>query len=415
MKRFLGSWVFVAIMLMVDFYVFQSLKLVTLNLSSRSKWIIYGIYWSFTVVSMLLFILVPFYKFENIPTFIKTYVFAILIGFFIAKLVASLFFLFDDVRRILQWVVMAVLTRFTELKPQVGEGITRSVFLSWIGLGVGGGLFGTLLYGFTNKYKYRLEKVKLSFDNLPQAFKGIRIIQISDIHSGSLEDIAAVEKGIEKIMEQKPDLILFTGDLVNNEAAEMKLLTSVFAKLSAPLGVFSILGNHDYGDYKQWASKEAKENNMKELKNVHHKMGWRLLLNEHVVLQKDSETMALIGVENWGAKGNFSKYGDLTKAYEGSSQHPFKLLMSHDPSHWEAEVCKSFKDIDLVLSGHTHGMQFGIEIPGFRWSPVQYMYKQWAGLYKNKNQKLYINRGFGFLGYPGRVGILPEITLIELT
>lgn len=415
MKRFLGSWVFVAIMLMVDFYVFQSLKLVSMNLSSRSKWIIYGIYWSFTVVSMLLFILVPFYKFENIPTFIKTYVFAILIGFFIAKLVASLFFIFDDVRRILQWVVMAVLTRFTELKPQVGEGITRSVFLSWIGLGVGGGLFGTLLYGFTNKYKYRLEKVKLSFDNLPQAFKGIRIIQISDIHSGSLEDIAAVEKGIEKIMEQKPDLILFTGDLVNNEAAEMKLLTSVFAKLSAPLGVFSILGNHDYGDYKQWASKEAKENNMKELKNVHHKMGWRLLLNEHVVLQKDSETMALIGVENWGAKGNFSKYGDLTKAYEGSSQHPFKLLMSHDPSHWEAEVCKSFKDIDLVLSGHTHGMQFGIEIPGFRWSPVQYMYKQWAGLYKNENQKLYINRGFGFLGYPGRVGILPEITLIELT
>lgn len=415
MKRFLGSWVFVAIMLMVDFYVFQSLKLVTLNLSSRSKWIIYGIYWSFTVVSMLLFILVPFYKFENIPTFIKTYVFAILIGFFIAKLVASLFFLFDDVRRILQWVVMAVLTRFTELKPQVGEGITRSVFLSWIGLGVGGGLFGTLLYGFTNKYKYRLEKVKLSFDNLPQAFKGIRIIQISDIHSGSLEDIAAVEKGIEKIMEQKPDLILFTGDLVNNEAAEMKLLTSVFAKLSAPLGVFSILGNHDYGDYKQWASKEAKEKNMNELKDVHHKMGWRLLLNEHVVLQKDSETMALIGVENWGAKGNFSKYGDLTKAYEGSSQHPFKLLMSHDPSHWEAEVCKSFKDIDLVLSGHTHGMQFGIEIPGFRWSPVQYMYKQWAGLYKNENQKLYINRGFGFLGYPGRVGILPEITLIELT
>lgn len=415
MKRFLGSWVFVAIMLMVDFYVFQSLKLVTMNLSSRSKWIIYGIYWSFTVVSMLLFILVPFYKFENIPTFIKTYVFVILIGFFIAKLVASLFFLFDDVRRILQWVVMAVLTRFTELKPQVGEGITRSVFLSWIGLGVGGGLFGTLLYGFTNKYKYRLEKVKLSFDNLPQAFKGIRIIQISDIHSGSLEDIAAVEKGIEKIMEQKPDLILFTGDLVNNEAAEMKLLTSVFAKLSAPLGVFSILGNHDYGDYKQWASKEAKEKNMNELKDVHHKMGWRLLLNEHVVLQKDSETMALIGVENWGAKGNFSKYGDLTKAYEGSSQHPFKLLMSHDPSHWEAEVCKSFKDIDLVLSGHTHGMQFGIEIPGFRWSPVQYMYKQWAGLYKNKNQKLYINRGFGFLGYPGRVGILPEITLIELT
>ena len=414
MKRLFGSWIFVAIMLMVDFYVFQSLKLVTSNLPSRSKWIIYGAYWSFTVVAVLLFIATPFYKFENLPQFIKTNVFAILVGFFIAKLIATLFFLLDDVRRILQWGGMAALSKFTDIKPQSGDGITRSVFLSWIGLGVGGGLFGTLLYGFGNKYKYRVETVKMSFDNLPQAFKGMRIIQISDIHSGSLEDIAAVEKGVEKIMEQKPDLILFTGDLVNNEAAEMKLLSPVFAKLNAPMGVFSILGNHDYGDYKQWGSKEAKEENMKQLKNVHHEMGWRLLLNEHVVLEKDSETMALIGVENWGAKGNFSKYGDLTKAYEGSSHHPFKLLMSHDPSHWEAEVCKSFNDIDLMLSGHTHGMQFGVEIPGFRWSPVQYMYKQWAGVYKNENQRLYINRGFGFLGYPGRVGILPEITLIEL-
>jgi predicted MPP superfamily phosphohydrolase len=286
--------------------------------------------------------------------------------------------------------------------------------MSWLGLAIGSGLFGTLLYGFGNKYKYKLEKVKLHFENLPLAFKGLKIVHISDIHSGSLQDKQAVEKGVHKIMQQKPDLILFTGDLVNNEAVEMDELASVFSTLNAPMGVFSILGNHDYGDYKQWGSAAKKSTNLSNLKDVHRNMGWRLLLNEHVVLEKDNETIALIGVENWGAKGNFSKYGDLKKAYTGSEGHSFKLLMSHDPSHWEAEVCKSFNDIDLMLSGHTHGMQFGVEIPGFRWSPVQYMYKQWAGLYNNKNQKLYVNRGFGFLGYPGRVGILPEITLIEL-
>jgi predicted MPP superfamily phosphohydrolase len=180
------------------------------------------------------------------------------------------------------------------------------------------------------------------------------------------------------------------------------------------MGVFSILGNHDYGDYVKWPSKAAKEDNLNRLKEIHGEMGWRLLLNENVTLEKDGETIALIGIENWGAKGNFSRYGDLQKAYEGTGSHPFKILLSHDPSHWEAQVCKDYKDIDLMFSGHTHGMQFGVELPGFRWSPVQYMYKHWAGVYRNSTQKLYVNRGFGFLGYPGRVGILPEITLIEL-
>jgi predicted MPP superfamily phosphohydrolase len=216
-------------------------------------------------------------------------------------------------------------------------------------------------------------------------------------------------------MGERPDLVLFTGDLVNNKADEMDELKEVFAQINAPMGVFSVLGNHDYGDYVQWKSKEEKTNNLEKLKGVHREMGWNLLLNEHRLIEKNGESIALIGIENWGAKGNFSKYGDLKKAYAGSEQQPFKILMSHDPSHWDAEVCKHYKDIDIMLSGHTHGMQFGVEIPGFRWSPVQYMYKQWAGVYKNGMQKLYVNRGFGFLGYPGRVGILPEITLIELT
>jgi predicted MPP superfamily phosphohydrolase len=414
MKKLLGSWIFIVIMLLLDFYVFQAVKMVTANLTPKLKWFIYSAYWSFTVVAIVFFIASPYLKSASLPVFIKSYLLPIVIGFFIAKLVAALFFLMDDLRRIMQWGGKAAISALSSGNPSTNNDITRSVFLSWLGLGVGGGLFGTLLYGFGNKYKYRIEKVKLSFDNLPASFKGMRIVQISDIHAGSLDDKAAVEKGIQKIMDQSPDLILFTGDLVNNEASEMKELASAFSKLKAPMGVYSILGNHDYGDYKQWSSAEEKKLNLDTLKSIHGEMGWRLLLNEHVVLEKDNDKIALIGVENWGAKGNFSKYGNLKQAYEGAEQHAFKLLMSHDPSHWEAEVCKTFVDIDLMLAGHTHGMQFGVEIPGFKWSPVQYMYKQWAGVYEKNNQKLYINRGFGFLGYPGRVGILPEITLIEL-
>jgi hypothetical protein len=333
---------------------------------------------------------------------------------FIAKIVASIFFIIDDVRRILQWGGTKAVNLVNGNSATVGEGISRSIFLSWLGVGVGSGLFGSLLYGFSNKYKYKVEKKKVSFDNLPEAFKGLKIVHISDIHSGSLDDVKAVEKGINRILELKPDLVFFTGDLVNNVATEMNGLKEVFAKIKAPLGVFSILGNHDYGDYVQWPSKEAKAENLNQLKAVHAEMGWRLLLNEHVAIKKDGTSIGLIGVENWGAKANFSRYGDLQKAYDGADQYPFKILLSHDPSHWDAEVCKHYTDIDLMLSGHTHGMQFGVEIPGFRWSPVQYVYKQWSGLYHNESQKLYVNRGFGFLGYPGRVGMLPEITLLEL-
>ena len=215
-------------------------------------------------------------------------------------------------------------------------------------------------------------------------------------------------------MKEKPDLILFTGDLVNNVADEMEDYMDVFDKLNAPLGIFSTLGNHDYGDYVSWDSEEAKKANLEKLKNVHAKLGWRLLMNEHVALEKEGEKIAVIGIENWSAKARFPKYGDLKKAYSGAEKYPYKILLSHDPSHWRAEVCESYRDIDLMLAGHTHGMQFGVEIPGIKWSPVQYVYKEWAGLYENALQKLYVNRGFGFIGYPGRVGILPEITVLEL-
>ena len=295
------------------------------------------------------------------------------------------------------------------------EGITRSVFLSWLGLGIGGGLYTSLLYGFSNKYNYKVKRVSLKYPNLPPAFRGIRIAQLSDIHSGSFTDKTAVSKGVEKVLSLRPDLILFTGDLVNNTADEMNNYKDLFSQLKAPLGVYSILGNHDYGDYVAWPDPGAKKKNLDNLKDVHRQLGWRLLLDENVTLQKENDQIALIGIQNWSALKRFPKYGNLNKAYKGTENMPFKILMSHDPTHWDAEVRPKFPDIDLMLAGHTHGMQFGVEIPWLRWSPVQYVYKQWMGLYEEGAQKLYINRGYGFIGYPGRVGILPEITLLELT
>ena len=272
-----------------------------------------------------------------------------------------------------------------------------------------------MIYGFGNKYRYELRRVKLAFDNLPASFKGLKILHISDIHSGSFTDKHAVTQGVEKALKEKPDLILFTGDLVNDRATEMENYMDVFSRLKAPMGVFSTLGNHDYGDYVQWENEAAKKANLEDLKKVHANLGWRLLMNEHVVLEKNTDQIALLGIENWGAKGRFPKYGRMDLAHPGTEKYPFKILMSHDPSHWDAEVQPKYGDIDLMLAGHTHGMQFGVEIPGIKWSPVQYMYKEWAGLYEKGKQKLYVNRGFGFIGYPGRVGILPEITVIELT
>jgi uncharacterized protein len=284
-----------------------------------------------------------------------------------------------------------------------------------MGTVAGAGIFGSLVYGFRNKYRYQVKRIDLSYTNLPAAFRGLKIVHISDIHSGSFTDKEAVSKGVDKIMHEKADLVLFTGDLVNNVSDEMKDYMEVFSMIKAPMGVYSTLGNHDYGDYVHWNSPEEKNANLDRLKEIHSELGWRLLMNEHCVLQKEDQQIALIGIENWSAKKRFTRYGDLSKAYAGTENFPFKILMSHDPSHWKAEVTKKYPSIDLMLSGHTHGMQFGLEIPGLKWSPVQYFYNEWAGLYEEGDQKLYVNRGYGFLGYPGRVGILPEITVIQFT
>jgi predicted MPP superfamily phosphohydrolase len=402
-------------MLALDYYFYLAIRTVSHAASYRTKMVIGSIYWTITILAVIGFLLFAFTDQQFLGKKLRTYLFATVIGLFLAKLTAMIFFLTDDLRRGIQWAAGKLFFNNTEGENMGGDGISRSVFLSWMGIAAGSTLFGSLMYGFSNKYNYDIKRLQMGFESLPESFRGLKIVHISDIHSGSLLDKKAVRAGVHKIMKEKPDLILFTGDLVNDKATEMDLLKDVFAELNAPLGVYSTLGNHDYGDYVQWPiDGVSKVQNLENLKQVHADMGWRLLMNEHVVLEKNDEQIAVLGIENWSAKGRFPKHGKMEKAYAGTEKYPFKILMSHDPSHWDAEVTQKYTDINLMLSGHTHGMQFGVELPGFKWSPVQYMYKQWAGLYEGANQKLYVNRGFGFIGYPGRVGVLPEITVIEL-
>ena len=369
----------------------------------------YG-YWFLCIASLGSFLLFPFI----VNPYFRQYVFSIGIGWVITQITMVLFFLVDDLRRGTFWTMGQVASAAGAKFMNTENGIPRSTFLNWLGLGVSSTLFFSLLYGFGNKYKYQLVHKKVNIKNLPEAFKGFKIVHISDIHSGSLKEKASVQKGIELIQKQNPDLILFTGDIVNDRATEMEEWKDVFGQLAAPKGVFSTLGNHDYGDYVQWPSKEAKEANLNALKQVHASMGWRLLMNENVSIEQGGAQIKLVGIENWGAKARFPKYGKMDQAMEGVDPKEVIILMSHDPSHWEAQVIIEYPYVDLMLSGHTHGMQFGLENPYFKWSPVQWVYKQWAGLYQQGAQQLYVNRGFGFLGYPGRVGIMPEITVLEL-
>ncbi|WP_113639392.1 metallophosphoesterase [Nubsella zeaxanthinifaciens] len=285
-------------------------------------------------------------------------------------------------------------------------GIYLGILLSFIVIIV-------FIYGILKgKYAYRVIKHTLYFEDLPEAFDGFKLTQISDVHAGSLNNPKAVQKGIDLINSQQADLFVFTGDLVNNKAEEVKPYLQHFAQIKAPYGQFSVLGNHDYGDYVKWESETAKRNNLDQLKKYHAELGFRLLLDEHVTIEKNGQQIQLVGVENWGL--GFGERGDLQKAIKGLSTDDFKVLLSHDPSHWEAQVKNYPSKIHLTLAGHTHGMQFGIEAFGLKWSPVQFRYKHWAGIKAENGKYLNVNRGFGFIGFSGRVGIWPEITVIEL-
>jgi uncharacterized protein len=405
-------FIFIAIWLLVDLYVFQAMK--TVFTGPKAVYVNYA-YWLFDIVLMVIIIYVGASgKFAGGPPKGGSYVMGLVILSLAPKIIVTPFLLIEDIVRLIQGGYVGI----QKMRHVVGsDGLHmwgRRKFVSQIALGLAAiPLVGTAWGMIKGKYDYRVHKVKIAFKDLPDAFHGFKITQLSDIHSGSLDDVAAVRRGIELANAQKSDILVFTGDLVNNVATEMDPWIDHFSQLDAPHGKFSILGNHDYGDYVQWPSEEAKAKNLQDLKDVHGKIGFRLLLNESLHLEKDGEKIALIGVENWGKRG-FVKHGDLDKAIAPIEDSTFKVLLSHDPSHWEAVTIPHEKKVHLTLAGHTHGMQFGIEIPGIKWSPVKYIYPQWAGLYPKNDQHIYVNRGFGFLGFPGRVGILPEITVIEL-
>ena len=336
----------------------------------------------------------------------------IFFSFFLLALFLGFFLLLEDVVRLSVY-------GFNKIAGVSDESVSffpaRRKFVSAIGLGLAALPFGALLYGmYKGKYNYKVLKYVLEFDDLPDAFDGYRITQISDVHSGSFDDANKVAYGVDLVNAQKGDIILFTGDIVNDKCDELRPWADTFSKLTATDGVYSVLGNHDYGDYTAWPSVEAKAKNLEDLKQLQKDMGFDLLLDEHRYLERNGQRIALIGVENWG-RGRFKKAGDLQRAKGGVDKKDFKILMSHDPSHWEDEVIHDDYHFHLTLSGHTHGMQFGVEIPGLvKWSPVKWRYKYWAGIYEEMGQFINVNRGFGFIGYPGRFGIWPEITVITL-
>ena len=405
--------IFFAIILVIEIYFLQAVKTFVQDFSQGKKnGILYTAY-GLAALNFILGLVAMFYpppNWNNVMRFITSG----LVILAICKLLGISFLIIDDVIRLFRWI-------FSYFKSAPAEGvevshkISRLKFMSQLAITFTVITAIGFLYGMVKgAYKYRVHNVKVPSPNLPAAFNGFKIVQISDIHTGSFIDNSALNKAFDIVMQQNADLILFTGDLVNNETTETFGFEDTYSRLKAPHGVFSVLGNHDYGDYKQWESPLAKVENLNALKEVHAKAGWRLLMNEHVAIEKNGEKIALLGIENWGGNMNFPKYGKMDLAHQGTENYPYKILMSHDPSHWEKQVQPQYPDIDLTLSGHTHGMQLGIEIPGFRWSPSQWVYKQWAGLYKHGQQFIYVNRGLGFLGYPGRLGIWPEITVIEL-
>ncbi|HEY0245500.1 MAG TPA: metallophosphoesterase [Mucilaginibacter sp.] len=411
---FLGVFLIIAVLsLLLDWYVFSGLKTLTSDWqSSRARqFVIYG--FLFISIGVTVVFLLGFGSFSTAQgmTPFHEWMLSLFLTFFVTKLVFVIILSLGDLSRFL----VGIGSHIKKSDGQANQPYfpARRKFISELAVIAAAFPFTGFLYAmFKGKYDYKVHRVTLNFDNLPDAFDGFTITQLSDIHSGSFDNTDAMQRGIDLAQAQKSDLFVFTGDLVNNAAWEIEQYIPNFSKLKAPYGQFSILGNHDYGDYIEWASEEQKAANLDKLKQHHKDLGYRLLLDENVVLEKDGQKISLIGVQNWGR--GFIKVGNLEKALQGVDKDAFKVLLSHDPTHWEEQVRYNPTDIHLTLSGHTHGAQFGVETAGFRWSPVQYRYLDWAGLVNEKNRYLYVNRGFGFLAFSGRLGIWPEITVITL-
>ncbi|MCF8322863.1 MAG: metallophosphoesterase [Flavobacterium sp.] len=393
------------IIAIVELYSFQVIKTV-----SKSKWIL--IVYAVISVAAIVFITYELMKFDRSVGQTKSTLITLglLLLVLLPKLVLTFVLLLEDVTRILIGTVTHFMGHNSDsFLPE------RRKFVSQVAIGLAAVPFLSLIYGMTiGKYNYKVIRQTLFFPDLPDAFDGFKITQISDIHSGSFDDENKIRYAIDLINEQESDLLLFTGDIVNAKADEMHPWIDIFKGIKKhEYGKYSVLGNHDYGAYLDWKSEKAKAENFVAIKDLHRQIDFKLMLNENVKIKKGKDEIALIGVENWGK--HFGEFGDIDKASENVTATDFKILMSHDPSHWEYIVKQHSKNIQLTLSGHTHGMQFGIEIPGyFKWSLAKYIYKQWAGLYEEFGRYVYVNRGFGFHAYPGRVGIMPEITVFEL-
>ena len=397
--------VFLVFVIILEIYAFQAFKTLI-----KSKW--FFIFYYVTSAIALIYIIYQLYHFDRsvgqTPKTMMTM--GLLLLLYVPKLLLTIILFGEDIIRFFAGLFGVITKSGSEsFLPE------RRRFVSQIALGIAAIPFASFLYGITiGKYNYKVIRQTLFFPDLPDAFDGTTITHISDVHSGSFDDAEKIQYAIDLINEQNSDMVLFTGDIVNTHATEMDPWIDTFKGIHNPkLGKFSVLGNHDYGEYVDWPSKQDKVQNFENIKAIHNKIDFKLLLNEHVKIKKDNQELAIVGVENWGRK--FGERGDLNLASKGLSKDDFKIVMSHDPSHWDEKIQHDDNHYHLTLSGHTHGFQFGIEIPGWiKWSPVQYVYKQWAGLYENAGRYIYVNRGFGFHAYPGRVGIMPEITVIEL-
>lgn len=398
-------WVlFIIFYFSLSYYGFQAIKTVT-----KTAWLHYLFLTVALVIACNFIIQFTIYSEGRVLNPSKSYALGFLLAFMALNIVILTILVGEDVIRFMISLYDKLVGKNTFNIP------SRRKFISQIALGLAAIPFASLLYGmYRGKYRFRVLKYNLSFEDLPEAFNGFTITQISDIHAGSFDNKEKIEYGINLINQQESNVILFTGDMVNNKSSEMHNWKDLFGSLKAKDGVYSVLGNHDYGDYVKWPSAAAKAQNLNDLLSIQKEMGYDVLLNDSRFIEKNGQRIAIIGVENWG-KGGFKKAGDLKKASEKVDAKDFKILMSHDPSHWEQQVINDDYHYHLTLSGHTHGMQFGIEIPGWiKWSPVKWRYKYWAGIYQEMGQYINVNRGFGYLGYPGRVGIWPEITVIKL-
>ena len=409
----LNKYITILIFLLMDVYVYFALRR-SINKSKFQKIYKYLYFFSvFLAYVGLYFLYINFTEKPLEASIIPNLFIGFFFSFFVFKLFFIVFILFEDVIRFIELLYSALRHLFSK-KPKRISTPGRRKFIRQSGLIIAGIPFTSMIYGVVKgRYDFKVHKVQLDFKNLPKSFDGFKIVQISDIHTGSFDSKEAINRGIDLVNEQNADIILFTGDLVNNDSRELIPFIEDFKRLKAKHGVYSVLGNHDYGDYKKWNSEKEKIDNMDLLFDYQKQMNFQLLNNENITISKNGESIGILGVENWG-NPPFPRRGDLDEALKGVENLPFKILMSHDPTHFTKRVVPHKTHFDLTLAGHTHGMQFGIDIPGFKWSPIEYVYPKWAGLYKEAKQYLYVNRGFGFLGFPGRAGIRPEITVIEV-